>query len=349
MSEPREQFRDDDFDEWAELSENGHKMQEDAREAVRRASTPGHPKSPDAPLDMLPSRKPIFVMLGFVAVVGLLVLAAYFLASRLTAPATPQASAPVTATEQAPAAATDNPPASLTGTERTPAAPAAPDEGAVVSGARIALRLAFAALLSSLLAFRPHRGLPVVERSPHVAQTQILLGVIAAALMMLVGDSLARAFGILAVASLARFRTNIRDPKETSVVLVCLGIGVASGLGKLELAVILGAFVWIMVWLLEYFEPAQVARALELTVTTRKVDETDEILREILARRQLPFELRQLDREDQQDPVGKLVYYVSMPSSASTDRLSEEVFASDPDNIDAIRWDQKKSQSYIYR
>jgi hypothetical protein len=88
---------------------------------------------------------------------------------------------------------------------------------------RVLLRFLIAAFLAMLLAFRWRRGVSITKRNPYVAQTQILLAVVAAAMMIIVGDSAARAFGIFAAASLVRFRTNIRDPKETTVLLLCLG------------------------------------------------------------------------------------------------------------------------------
>src|SRR6185503_9379838 len=103
--------------------------------------------------------------------------------------------------------------------------------------ARIALRFSLAAFLAALLAFRPRRGVSVIRRNPYVAQTQILMAVVAGAMMMVVGDSAARALGIFAAASLVRFRTNIRDPKETTVLLVCLGVGLAAGVGRWDMAV----------------------------------------------------------------------------------------------------------------
>ncbi|HSQ20369.1 MAG TPA: DUF4956 domain-containing protein, partial [Blastocatellia bacterium] len=112
----------------------------------------------------------------------------------------------------------------------------------LVAAARITLRLALGSLLAALLAFRPHRDLPILQRNPYVAQTQILLAVVAAALMMVVADNAARAFGIFAAASLVRFRTNIRDPKEITVLLISLAIGLASGVGKVEVAIILSLF-----------------------------------------------------------------------------------------------------------
>src|ERR1044072_893897 len=101
------------------------------------------------------------------------------------------------------------------------------------TSARIALRFSLAAFLAALLAFRPRRG----ARNPYVAQTEILMAVVAGAMMMVVGDSAARAFGIFAAASLVRFRTNIRDPKEITVLLVCLGVGLAAGVGRWDMAV----------------------------------------------------------------------------------------------------------------
>jgi uncharacterized membrane protein YhiD involved in acid resistance len=223
------------------------------------------------------------------------------------------------------------------------------NESWLATAARILLKLALAALLAAMLAYRPRKDMPIMQRNPYVAQTQILLAVVGAAMMMIVGDNAARAFGIFAAASLVRFRTNIRDPKEITVLLVSLGIGLAAGVGRIEVAILLALFVLLMLWVLEYYEPAQVFRAMELTITTRNVNDTDEILKEIFEKRNINAELREVNREDKEDPIGKIVYYVNVSPSVSTDQLSEEVFSSDPDNIDSIEWDQKKSTSYIYR
>src|SRR6185436_2993683 len=50
--------------------------------------------------------------------------------------------------------------------------------------ARVALRFSLAACLAALLAFRPRRGVSVSRRNPYVSQTQILMAVVAAAMMM---------------------------------------------------------------------------------------------------------------------------------------------------------------------
>jgi len=218
-----------------------------------------------------------------------------------------------------------------------------------VVAATITLKLALGALLATLLAFRPRRESPVTIRNPYVAQTQILLAVVASALMMVVADNAARAFGIFAAASLVRFRTNIRDPKEITVLLISLAIGLATGVGKVEVAIILTLFSLIVVSLLEYYEPEQVFRAMELTVASRNVTETDEVLREIFEKRSIQGEMRKVDPEDKENPIGKIVYFLNVAGDHNTDKLSEEIFAADPQNIDSIQWDQKKTSSYVYR
>jgi uncharacterized membrane protein YhiD involved in acid resistance len=184
----------------------------------------------------------------------------------------------------------------------------------------IALRFSLAAFLAALLAFRPRRGVSVIRRNPYVAQTQILMAVVAGGMMMVVGDSAARAFGIFAAASLVRFRTNIRDPKEITVLLVCLGVGLAAGVGRWDMAVILTLFVLLALSVLEFFEPFQVFRSMEVSVQTRSVDRT-----------------------------GKIVYLVNLDPVSSTSKLSDEILSADRDNIDSVEWDQKESKTYLYR
>ena len=167
-----------------------------------------------------------------------------------------------------------------------------------VAAARVLVRFLLAGFLAMLLAFRWRRGLSITKRNPYVAQTQILLAVVAAAMMMIVGDSAARAFGIFAAASLVRFRTNIRDPKETTVLLVCLGVGLACGVGRLDMAFILAAL-----RTLHSLDSGALRGRANLPVNgtlreTRKVDQTNEILKRVFAQHKFDIELRELDRED---------------------------------------------------
>lgn len=214
--------------------------------------------------------------------------------------------------------------------------------------ARIFVRFLVAALLAAILAFRWRRGMTNTMRNPYVAQTQILLAVVAAAMMMVVGDSAARAFGIFAAASLVRFRTNIRDPKETTVLLICLGVGLACGVGRMDMAVVLTVFALLTLWILEHFESGQVFRTMELKVGTRNIDATHTVLRDLFERYGFTSELRHLQRETESDPA-EIVYQVIIGSGESTNKLAEEILTTDGTNISSLEWDQKKSTTYIYR
>ena len=229
-------------------------------------------------------------------------------------------------------------------------APAPGDTGHwAVEAISILGRLLLAVGLSSILAFRPRQDVPLFKRSLFVSQTQILLSVVAAALMMIVGDNTARAFAIFAAVSLVRFRTNIRDPKEITVLLISLALGLAAGVGRWELGVGLCIFALALLWLLEYNESSQVFRSMELDIKTRDTDRTQEVLKKIFQKYKLDAEMRELDPPDEKDPIGEIVYYVNLRLNLSTDHLSDRILRLDPDNVESIQWSQKKGATDIYQ
>jgi uncharacterized membrane protein YhiD involved in acid resistance len=214
---------------------------------------------------------------------------------------------------------------------------------------RISLRFLLAALLGAALAYRPRKRILALKRNPYVAQTQILLAIVAAALMIVVGDNAARAFGIFAAVSLVRFRTNIRDPKEITVLLISLALGLASGVGRWDLALVLALFSLIVLWVLEWREPDQVFRSMELKVITKNVVSTQKALRDVLRQHGFDKELRAVDREATEESPGSIVYSVDVSPTISTDEISADILAIDGQNVQGIEWDQKKSYSYLYQ
>ena len=112
------------------------------------------------------------------------------------------------------------------------------------------VRLPLAAALGSALAMRPRRaGTP--PRKPAVVQTQVILAVMGALVLIVVGASLARAFGVVGIAGLIRYRAKVDDPKDASVMLAGLGVGLACGVGLLYLAIAATAFLLALLWVLE--------------------------------------------------------------------------------------------------
>jgi hypothetical protein len=97
------------------------------------------------------------------------------------------------------------------------------------------IRLGVAALIGVAVTAVQRRG----DRAAHTVamhQAQILLCVAGAMMMVLIDDSLARAFGIAGAASLVRFRTPVDDPRDAAVMFLLIGLGMASGVGAFALA-----------------------------------------------------------------------------------------------------------------
>jgi uncharacterized membrane protein YhiD involved in acid resistance len=310
-------------------------------------------------LDSKRRRETLTLVVVFVVVLAVSALVVYLLSQRSAvnapSPQTPAAASSVTPGERQPA--TPGTPATrhdsnvfdeLFGVPKSEANMVGGETWGAIVGS-ITLRLLLAALLGAALAFRPRKRLLILKRNPYVEQTQILLAIVAAALMIIVGDNAARAFGIFAAVSVVRFRTNIRDPKEITVLLISLAVGLAAGFGRWDLALILTVFALVVLWILEYREASQVSRTMDVKVTSKNVATTQGILREIFQRYSFDAELRGINRESSDEPVGSLVYSVELGPIVTTDALSEEILTRDSANVDSVEWEQKKSFSYIYQ
>ena len=200
-----------------------------------------------------------------------------------------------------------------------------------------AIRLPLAAALGAVLAFRPRRrGSP--PRSSSVVETQVVLAVVGALVMLVVGVSLARAFGIVGVASLIRYRSKINDPRDAVVMLSALAVGLASGTGHLALAIFATLFLVLLLWFVEGFERA--TRTFELSV---KLGEKSEGLQpkieQVLRRHDVDFELRAVSEEGSS-------YLVTVENDVSTSKLSKELAALAAGGKGSVEWNEApKSQA----
>ncbi|HEX7283389.1 MAG TPA: MgtC/SapB family protein [Vicinamibacterales bacterium] len=194
-----------------------------------------------------------------------------------------------------------------------------------------AIRLPLAALLGTVLALRPRRrGTP--ERQPAVVQTQIILAVVGALIMLVVGASLARAFGIVGAANLIRYRSKIDDPKDAVVMLCALASGLAAGVGLYGLSVVGTLFIVFCLWIIEGFEPQ--TRVFELSV--KMGDKTQDLrpkIEEVLRRFKARYELRTAAED-------VITYMVTTPRMLRTDRVSNAIMELDPDGKGAVEWSE---------
>ena len=197
------------------------------------------------------------------------------------------------------------------------------------------IRLPLAALLGAALALRPRRK-ATPPRMPAVVQTQIILAVVGAVIMLVVGASLARAFGIVGAANLIRYRSKIEDPKDAVVMLCALAVGLASGVGLYALAVFSTAFLMVALGVIESFEKG--VKRFELTI--KAGDKTDEMkprIENILRRFDLEHELRS-SADDQ------VAYEVALPLDVNRDRVSNAILRLDPQGHASVEWSEKKNK-----
>ena len=194
------------------------------------------------------------------------------------------------------------------------------------------IRLPLAAALGTVLALRPQRrGTP--DRQQAVIQTQILLAVIGAFIMLVVGTSLARAFGVAATASLIRYQAQVSSPKDAVVMLCALSAGLACGVGLYGLAAIGTGFVAVCLWIIEGFE--QHTRVFELTI--KLGDDTQGLrprVEEVLKRFKAAYELRTAAADS-------ISYMVTTPRSLKTSQVTQALGALGPDNTGTIEWIEK--------
>ena len=198
----------------------------------------------------------------------------------------------------------------------------------------VMVRLPLAAVLGGALALRPkRRGTP--DRSPAVVETQIVLAVVGAVIMLVVGASLARAFGIVGAANLIRYRSKIEDPKDAVVMLCALSVGLASGVGLYSLAVFSTVFLVAALWVIESFEP-QVQNRFELSIKLGKdTDEKRPGVEAVLSRQRIRYQLRTMSDEE-------LGYDVRVPLGVDTKHITDALLKLDSTGHGAVEWTEKK-------
>jgi uncharacterized membrane protein YhiD involved in acid resistance len=91
----------------------------------------------------------------------------------------------------------------------------------------VSMLLAFAATVAIAVSYiLTYRGL---SYSRTYVQSLVLGGMVAAALMLAVGNNLARGIGILGTLAIVRFRSTLKDPRDLVFLFASLGFGIAMG------------------------------------------------------------------------------------------------------------------------
>jgi hypothetical protein len=108
----------------------------------------------------------------------------------------------------------------------------------------ILLRMIVAGLLGAFLGYRLWRRLipNMLPPARETAQAQTLIAIAGALMVVVIGQSTARAFGLVGLGGFIRFRSGIKDTRDAAVMFVMIGIGMACGLGAIPMAIVATLF-----------------------------------------------------------------------------------------------------------
>lgn len=115
--------------------------------------------------------------------------------------------------------------------------------------------LSWGLVLSSMVAITHKKTFTGFEYPDRFFQAMILSTIVATAVMMSIGDSLARGLGIFGALAIIRFRTRIDEPKNLLFLFATLALGIALGVYGFSIAfsstIMFCATAWLLYWLVE--------------------------------------------------------------------------------------------------
>lgn len=186
-------------------------------------------------------------------------------------------------------------------------------------------RMLAAVLIGAVLSLRPWRllmGRPI-PRSEMV-QAQVLLCTAAAVITCVIGNSVAKAFGLVGLGGFVRFRSGLKDPRDAAILFLLIGLGMACGHGSLTLAGVGTLFVAGLLLVLDLVNKDEKPR--QRVVLSAQADDlvnAEASLRKALGERNvlvkgcaLDFDGRRLELEVEEKDPGSLVAALSRTEGA---------------------------------
>jgi uncharacterized membrane protein YhiD involved in acid resistance len=116
----------------------------------------------------------------------------------------------------------------------------------------VLIRLVIAGLIGWLIGYVYRKTFTGKKFSPTLPDTHMLLALGGALIWLVVGSNIVRAFGLAGTIGLIRYRTIVRDPKDTTLLLFSMVLGMACGLGQYPVAFV-GFFVTLFALLWLYY------------------------------------------------------------------------------------------------
>ena len=130
-----------------------------------------------------------------------------------------------------------------------------------------------AVFLSFVLALIITKVYKLTYKGPRYSQsyvhTVIIMGVVVSLIMIVIGNNVAVAFGLVGAFSIIRFRSAMSDPKDIAFIFFAMAAGIACGLGFYLLAIIFTFTLCVLIYglfLFNYGDREDSPRTLKVTV-----------------------------------------------------------------------------------
>jgi len=177
------------------------------------------------------------------------------------------------------------------------------------------------------------------ERMPNATmdQAQVLLCVSGALMMIIIGNSLARAFGIAGAASIIRFRTPVEDPRDITILFILMGLGMAAGLGAFAVAGLGTLFLCAMLPALNLFsEDRPRSMMVEIVADGRELPMAH--IHQVFAVNGIVFEPREVAQGDE----ATVRYLATLGPGDSIEDLSAQLMGDGRIGIKHVSWHPPK-------
>ena len=219
-------------------------------------------------------------------------------------------------------------------------APAAPAPPAGVQPFVDLGKLVAAAAIGFLVTAVGRRYRQDRPQTQSMEQAQVLLCVSGAMMMVIIGSSLARAFGIAGAASIIRFRTPVEDPKDITVLFLLMGLGMAAGLGAFALAGVGAAFLCLALVVLERFGASKPRlMSVELRAGGRAFPIGH--VESVFARFGVVFEAREIPQGDE----SVLQYHTRLDPDTPLDDVTQALMGDGTSGITSVTWEAAKRKA----
>ena len=177
-------------------------------------------------------------------------------------------------------------------------------------------------------------------------QSMVFISVILAGAMMVIGNNLAVAFGLVGAVSIVRFRMNVGSIQDMSFIFLSIVIGMASGLGFYYIATIIAVFTGLIMLCVHFssFGKKYFKRSMELEitisfprVTLEEMQDKDELIKTIMSAGAGEMSFQEYkSKADQIEIVFRTVWH-DITHAQRLEKILKEKFPGEAISIKAVR------------